>query len=45
MTARGKFEVPPKGYRGSLKGTSWDVDEMNDAYFSTPTTVSAGAVV
>lgn len=38
------FEVPPKGYRGSLKGTSWDVDEMNSAYFQAPTTVKAGAV-
>lgn len=44
MKDRGTFEVPPKGYRGSLKGTSWDVDEMNDAYFQAPTTVQAGAV-
>jgi hypothetical protein len=44
MKDRGVFEVPPKGYKGSLTGTSWDVDEMNDAYFSAPTTVRAGAV-
>lgn len=44
MKDRGMFEVPPKGYKGSLKGTSWDVDEMNAAFFEAPTTVSAGAV-
>jgi hypothetical protein len=44
MKDRGMFEVPPKGYRGSLKGTSWDVDTMNEAYFRAPTTVTAGAV-
>lgn len=40
---RGMFEVPPKGYRGSLKGTSWDVDVMNEAYFQGDT-VTAGEV-
>jgi hypothetical protein len=44
MKDRGMFEVPPKGYKGSRKGTSWDVDAMNDAYFQAPTTVSAGVV-
>jgi hypothetical protein len=44
MKDRGVFEVPPKGYRGSLKGTSWDTDVMNEAYFTTPTTVQQGAV-
>lgn len=44
MKDRGTFEVPPKGYKGTLKGTSWDTDTMNDAYFSAPTTVRAGAV-
>lgn len=28
MRARGKFEVPPRGYRGSLTGTVWDPDSM-----------------
>lgn len=44
MKDRGVFEVPPKGYKGSLKGTSWDVDDMNDVYFQAPTTVRTGAV-
>lgn len=26
------FEVPPLGYTGSLKGTSWDADEMMSGY-------------
>lgn len=34
MKARGMFEVPPKGYRGSLRGTSWDVDAMNADVFA-----------
>lgn len=42
MKDRGKFEVPPKGYRGSLRGTSWDVDEMNEGY--SPEFVNAGEV-
>ena len=25
---RAKLEVPPPGYRGSLRGTSWDDDAM-----------------
>ena len=44
MKDRGMFEVPPKGYTGSRKGTGWDVDEMNDAFFQNPTNVSAGVV-
>lgn len=44
MKDRGMFEVPPKGYKGSRKGTSWDVDEMNEAFFAAPTTVSTGVV-
>lgn len=44
MKDRGMFEVPPKGYKGSLKGTSWDTDTMNEAYFNAPTEVKAGAV-
>lgn len=34
MKSRGMFEVPPKGYRGSLRGTSWDVDAMNADVFA-----------
>jgi hypothetical protein len=44
MKDRGLFEVPPKGYRGSLRGTSWDQDAMNADYFNNTTTVQAGAV-
>lgn len=44
MKDRGVFEVPPKGYKGSRKGTSWDTDDMNDAFFQSATTVSTGAV-
>jgi hypothetical protein len=32
MAQVGKFEVPPPGYTGSLKGTSWDQDIMLDDY-------------
>lgn len=28
------FEVPPLGYTGSLKGTSWDPDAMLAGYDS-----------
>lgn len=44
MKDRGMFEVPPKGYTGSRRGTSWDTDEMNSAFFQSATTVNAGAV-
>lgn len=44
MKDRGMFEVPPKGYRGSLRGTSWDQDVMNADYFSQTATVTAGEV-
>jgi hypothetical protein len=43
MKDRGMFEVPPKGYRGSLKGTSWDPDVMNEPYFR-GASVKAGEV-
>lgn len=29
---RGKLELPPPGYTGSLRGTSWDPDAMLAAY-------------
>jgi hypothetical protein len=45
MKDRGMFEVPPKGYRGSLRGTSWDPDAMNADYFNNATTVRAGELV
>jgi hypothetical protein len=32
MKARADFEVPPLGYKGSLKGTSWDPDVMADEF-------------
>jgi hypothetical protein len=28
MKARGEFEIPPRGYRGDLTGTSWDPQVM-----------------
>lgn len=28
MKTRGKFELPPPGYRGDLTGTSWDPQLM-----------------
>jgi hypothetical protein len=34
MKDRGVFEQPLKGYTGSLKGTLWDLDAMNAAYFA-----------
>lgn len=40
---RSMFEVPPKGYRGSLKGTGWDQDEMNKPYIQ-GAAVTAGEV-
>lgn len=45
MRDRGKFEVPPKGYRGSLVGTSWDTAAMNADYFrQAGTQIKAGEV-
>lgn len=29
---RAQFEVPPPGYRGSLRGTVWDPDAMLSGY-------------
>lgn len=41
MRKKAKFEVPPKGYRGSLRGTSWDPDVLA-AQVSSTSTVAAG---
>lgn len=32
FTALSKLEVPDPGYTGSLKGTSWDPDEILQGY-------------
>lgn len=32
MVTRANLEVPPSGYTGSLRGTSWDDDEMLSGY-------------
>lgn len=40
MKDRGKFEIPPKGWKGSLKNTSWDPDALNAQVTKTTTTVS-----
>jgi hypothetical protein len=29
---RARFEVPPQGYTGSLKGTVWDPDAVLETY-------------
>lgn len=32
MTVVAKFEIPPPGYTGSLKGTSWDDEAVLAGY-------------
>lgn len=43
MKIRADFEVPPRGYRDSLKGTSWDPDIMT-AEFGNGESFNEGAL-
>ena len=40
MKDRGKFEIPPKDWKGTLRNTSWDPDALNAQVTQTTTTMA-----